>query len=101
MSASVSQENDVRSLSQVLFAIRPWSHEQDMMQLTTSVVNLQINGVLWGANTTEDVGYGVRDLLITAVIDENVISLDEVMEYLLAQEDMISQVNIRLWNKVQ
>lgn len=92
---------NVSSLSQVLFSIRPWHHEQEMVELIALVLGIQMEGVLWGATTTENVGYGVRELLVTAVLDENLVSIDNVLAELVALDEFISQVSIRLWNKVQ
>lgn len=92
---------DVGSLSQVLFAVRPWESTQEMSQLIIAVIGIQRNGLTWGATTTEVVGFGISELLITAVIDTDKVSIDTILEDLVSLDSIISRVEIRMLNKVQ
>lgn len=95
------QPSRMSNMSQVLLAIRPWNHTQQMSDIIVAVLGMNIDGVLWGATTTENVGYGIADLLVTAVIDESKISMEALLEEFIALDEIISRVDIRLWNKVQ
>ena len=106
MSTSVSiepiqQPTDLANMSQIVLRIRPWDHEQEMSQLIVTLFGININGVTWGANTTENIGYGIRELVVTAVLDESILSIDDLVEELIALDDIISRVDVSLWNKVQ
>lgn len=99
--APTQSTQNLSNLSQVVFAIRPWDHEQEMSQLMVTILGLNLDGVTWGATTTENVGYEIRDLILTAVIDEGRISIDNIIEAFIDLDDIISRVDVRLWNKVQ
>jgi len=58
------------------------------------------HGVIWGANTIENVGYGIRELVIAAVVDEDVLSMDTLLGDITNLHDIISRVDVSLWNKV-
>lgn len=88
----------MNSLHQIVLAIRPWSHEQDMDVMTTRITGMSTDGITWGATHVVDIGYGVRELHIAIVCDTSITSIDSLLEELLSMEDLISQVSITLWN---
>lgn len=85
--------------SQVLFAIRPWTHEQDMSEITEMISSMKTEGITLGASTIVDVGYEVKELLQTMLIDEDLISVEQLLDDFISATDLISQVSIRLWNR--
>jgi translation elongation factor EF-1beta len=85
--------------TQVLLAIRPWESDQDMSLLRDNVIGIKYDGLLWGASTTEEIGYGISDLLIALTLDENKVKLDNILSELMSMEDIISRVDVRLWNR--
>jgi translation elongation factor EF-1beta len=92
---------NIGNLSQVVFRIRPWDYDMEIGTLIVAVLGLNLEGLTWGANTTENVGYGIRDFIVTAVLDETLISIDDVIDRLTEFDDIISRVDVPLWNKVQ
>ena len=52
--------------------------ETDMKALEDAVRGIEKDGLLWGSSKLVPVGYGVRKLQITLVIEDAKISLDEL-----------------------
>lgn len=88
------------SLQQVVLAIRPWDHEQDINLLTDRINGISLDGITWGASHASDIGYGVKELHIAAACDTAVTSIDTLLELIIAMEDAVSQASVTLWNKV-
>jgi len=84
--------------SQVLFSITPWESEQE--DIVSKILDIKFDTLLWGAYTYEDVGYGIRKLLITASLDEKQTAVRNILESITELDDYVSNVEIMLWNRV-
>jgi translation elongation factor EF-1beta len=84
--------------AQVLFSITPWDADQE--DILPKILEINGNTLLWGAYTHEDIGFGIKNLLITATLDESMLSVREVLEKMQSLDDIVSRVEILLWNRV-
>lgn len=60
--------------------VKPWDDETDMAALEAAVRSIQKDGLVWGLSKLVPIGYGVKKLQITLVIEDEKISLDELQE---------------------
>jgi elongation factor 1-beta len=74
--------------------VKPWDDETDMKKLEESVRSIEQEGLVWGASKLVAVGYGVSKLQITLVVEDELISLDELQEKIQEFEDYVQSTDI-------
>ena len=60
--------------------VKPWDDETDMAKLEESVRSIEMDGLVWGASKLVPIGYGIKKLQITLVVEDELVSLDELQE---------------------
>jgi translation elongation factor EF-1beta len=83
----------------VIFDVKPWDDETDMKALEESVLTIQMEGLVWGTRKLVPVGYGIKKLVVTAVIVDD-ISTDDIIDQICAFEDYVQSVDIAAFNKL-
>ena len=85
--------------------VKPWDDETDMKALEESVRSIQQPGLVWGGSQLIAVGYGIKKLQINLVIEDELVSLDELQEKISGFEDYVQSTDIAamqskfyLWN---
>jgi len=78
--------------SLVTLDIKPWDDETDMAALESSVRSIEKPGLVWGLSKLVPIGYGIKKLQMTIVIEDDLVSLDELQDQIAEFEDYI-QVN--------
>ncbi|KAK0552766.1 Translation elongation factor 1 beta [Tilletia horrida] len=86
--------------SVVTFEVKPWDDETDMAELEKAVRSIEKDGLVWGASKLVPVGYGVRKLQITIVIEDEKVSLDELQEQVAEFEDYVQSTDIAAMQKL-
>ncbi|TNY22419.1 elongation factor 1-beta [Rhodotorula diobovata] len=66
--------------SLVTLDVKPWDDETDMAALEAFVRSIEKPGLVWGLSKLVPVGYGVKKLQMTVVIEDDLVSLDELQE---------------------
>jgi translation elongation factor EF-1beta len=82
------------SQSVVTLEVKPWDDETDMKKLEESVRSVEQEGLVWGASKLVAVGYGVSKLQITLVIEDDLVSLDELQEKIQEFEDYVQSTDV-------
>jgi len=80
--------------------VKPWDDETDMVELEKSVRSIEQDGLLWGASKLVPLAYGIKKLQISAVIEDDKVSVDELEEKITAFEDLIQSMDIAAFNKI-
>ncbi|KZP33262.1 hypothetical protein FIBSPDRAFT_811424 [Athelia psychrophila] len=80
--------------SVVTFDVKPWDDETDMDKLEAAVRSVEKDGLVWGLSKFVPLGYGIRKLQITVVIEDEKISLDELQETVEQFEDFVQSTDI-------
>jgi elongation factor 1-beta len=76
-----SAEKALLSKSMIILDVKPWDDETDMALLEKHVRSIVKDGLLWGTSKLVPVGFGIKKLQITAVIEDNKVpSFDEIIE---------------------
>jgi len=86
--------------SVVTMDVKPWDDETDMKALEASVRSVEQDGLVWGASKLVPIGYGIKKLQITLVVEDEKVSLDELQETLAEFEDYIQSSDIAAMQKL-
>jgi elongation factor 1-beta len=108
--------------SLVTLDVKPWDDETDMKALETSVRSIEKDGLVWGSSTFVPVGptppppaqpicflgrladfgvgFGIRKLQITLVVEDDKISLEELQEEIEEFEDYVQSTDIAAMAKL-
>lgn len=74
--------------------------ETDMKGLEESVRSIQKDGLVWGGSKLVAVGFGIKKLQITLVVEDDKVSLDELQEELEGFEDYVQSSDIAAMQKL-
>ncbi|KAH9993380.1 hypothetical protein BJV77DRAFT_998276, partial [Russula vinacea] len=80
--------------SVVTLEVKPWDDETDMKALEDSVRSVEMPGLVWGASKLVPIGYGIRKLQITLVVEDELVSLDDLQEKLAEFEDYVQSSDV-------
>ncbi len=75
--------------SMVILDVKPWDDETDMKALTDGVLAIKMDGLVWGANKLVAVGYGIKKLQVTCVIEDDKVGVDDLSDEITALEDYV------------
>jgi elongation factor 1-beta len=97
---SHSLEPKAIAKSMVIFDVKPWDDETDMKALEEAVLSIEMEGLVWGTRKLVPVGYGIKKLSITAVIVDDLVSTDDLIDRMVEFEDYVQSVDIAAFNKL-
>ncbi|KAL2917837.1 Translation elongation factor 1 beta [Polyrhizophydium stewartii] len=86
--------------SLIIFDVKPWDDETDMVALEAGVREIAMEGLLWGTSKLMPVGFGIKKLQITCVIEDDKIGTDDLTDAITALEDYVQSVDIQAFNKL-
>lgn len=87
--------------SSVVLEVKPWESDTDMAAMEASVRGIDMSGLTWGASKLQEIGYGIKKLVIMCtIIDELVPSTDDITEKIEAFEDYVQSCDIAAFNKL-
>ncbi|KAI0744518.1 hypothetical protein C8Q76DRAFT_699979 [Earliella scabrosa] len=80
--------------------VKPWDDETDMVKLEESVRSIEMEGLVWGASKLVAIGYGIKKLQITLVVEDELVSLDELQEKVAEFEDYVQSSDVVAMQKL-
>jgi len=86
--------------SSVVLDIAPWGEETDMAVIEQNVRGISQDGLHWGASQLVPVIGNVSKLQILAIIVDDLVSVDDVVEKIESDEDNVQSVDIVSFNKI-
>ncbi|KAK4689705.1 hypothetical protein P7C73_g367, partial [Tremellales sp. Uapishka_1] len=86
--------------SVVTLQVKPWDDETDMAKMEEEVRAIEKDGLVWGASKLVPVGYGIKMLQVTIVIEDEKISLDELQEQIQEIEDYVQSTDVAAMQKL-
>merc|ERR1712227_845259 len=75
--------------SNIILDIKPWDDETDMAEMEELVREIEMDGLLWGTAKLVAIGYGIKKLQITTVVEDDKVSTDDLEEAITALEDHV------------
>ncbi|KZT52292.1 hypothetical protein CALCODRAFT_502463 [Calocera cornea HHB12733] len=98
--AKKANKPKVAAKSVVTLDVKPWDDETDMVALEASVRSIEQPGLVWGASKLVPIGYGIRKLQITVVIEDELVSLDELQDKVAEFEDYVQSSDVQAMQKL-
>ncbi|KAI0085498.1 elongation factor 1 beta/delta chain [Irpex rosettiformis] len=99
--AKKANKPKVAAKSVVTLEVKPWDDETDLAELEKSVRSVEQDGLVWGASKWVPIGYGIKKLQITLVVEDELVSLDELQEKLQSDfEDYIQSTDVAAMQKL-
>lgn len=86
--------------SVVTLEVKPWDDETDMKALEDAVRSISMEGLVWGASKLVPIGYGIRKLQITLVVEDELISLDELQDKIAEFDDYVQSTDVAAMQKL-
>ncbi|CAO1319293.1 unnamed protein product [Diamesa hyperborea] len=86
--------------SSVILDIKPWDDETDMKEMEKNVRTIEMEGLLWGASKLVPVGYGINKLQICCVIQDALVSVDDLQDKIAEFEDFVQSSDIAAFQKI-
>lgn len=77
-----------------VYDVKPLEAETEPAVLEAAVRSIVMDGLSWGETfRVEEIGYGIRKLVVQCVVEDEKVSLDELEERMLAFEDVIQSID--------
>lgn len=73
--------------SAIVLDVKPWDDETDLKALEEGVRAISMDGLLWGMSKLVPVGYGIKKLQISCVVEDDKVGTDDLEEQITALED--------------
>jgi len=86
--------------SNIILDVKPWDDETDMVKLEECVRSIEMDGLLWGNSKLVPVGYGIKKLQISCVVEDDKVSTEDLEEKICSFEDYIQSMDIAAFNKI-
>ncbi|KAJ3203191.1 Elongation factor 1-beta [Entophlyctis luteolus] len=86
--------------SMVILDVKPWDDETDMKAMEESVRSISMEGLVWGTSKLVAIGYGIKKLQITAVVEDDKVGVDDLSDQISAFEDYVQSVDVASFNKL-
>jgi elongation factor 1-beta len=85
----------------IIFDVKVWEPEQDLDALAARILEITKEGLLWKTEyKLADVAFGVKKIVMGCVVEDEKVSIDDIIEELESWEDDIQSVDIVSFNKI-
>merc|ERR1712193_434319 len=99
-SAKEEKKGKVIAKSNIILDIKPWDDETPMAELEKSIRSIEMDGLLWGTGKFVAIGYGIKKLQITCVIEDGKVMMDDLEDKVPGFEDYVQSMDIVAFNKI-
>ncbi|BGO93424.1 hypothetical protein NBRC10512_005320 [Rhodotorula toruloides] len=86
--------------SLVTLDVKPWDDETDMAELEAAVRSIEKPGLVWGLSKLVPIGYGIKKLQMSLVVEDELVSLDELQEQIADLEDYVQSSDVAAMQKL-
>merc|ERR1712226_1222781 len=90
----------VAAKSSITFDVKPWDDETSLDDLLVKIKEIKLDGLVWGAAQKKPLAYGIFKLQLIAVVEDDKVSTDDLVEKIEAFEDEVQSVDIAAFNKL-
>ncbi|KAI5962840.1 EFB1 [Candida margitis] len=84
----------------VTLDVKPWDDETDLDELLANLKKIQMEGLTWGAHQWIPVGFGIKKLQINLVIEDALVSLDDLQASVEEDEDHVQSTDVAAMQKL-
>jgi len=87
--------------SLIVLDVKPWEADTDLVMVWKEICKTQQEGLTWGESyKLEPLAFGIKKLVLTCVIVDSMVLMDDVTEKIEALEDWVQSVEIASFNKI-
>jgi len=86
--------------SLVTLDVKPWDDETDMAELEANIRKIEKPGLVWGLSKLVPIGYGIKKLQLTIVIEDDLVGLDDLQEEIALDEDHVQSTDVAAMAKI-
>jgi len=95
------KKNEVIQKSLILLEVKVWDPEQDYDALAKKILQIERDGLFWKTEyQLKDVAFGVKKIVIGLVVEDEKVSVDDIIEEIQSWEDEVQSVDILAFNKI-
>lgn len=99
--ATKGKKEEVIAKSLVLLDIKVWEQEQDLDALAKLIKDIEMDGLIWKEEyKTPVIAFGMKKLVLGLVVEDEKVSVEDVIEKILANEDIVQSVDIASFGKI-
>ena len=98
--ARKASKPSVIAKSSVVLDVKPWDDTTDLADMEKRVRSIEMEGLLWGASKHVPIGYGIKKLQISIVIEDLKVSVDDLQDKICALEEFVQSTDIQSFNKI-
>merc|ERR1712003_274539 len=98
--AKEAKKGKVIAKSNIILDIKPWDDETDLEAMEKSIRSITMDGLLWGTGKFVPVGYGIKKLQITCVIEDDKVMMDDLEDNVTGFEAFVQSMDIVAFNKI-
>merc|ERR1711956_50219 len=99
-SAKEEKKGKIVAKSSIMIDIKPWDDETCMKELEDNIRTIEMDGLLWGTGQLIAIGYGIKKLQITCVIEDDKVMMDDLEDNVTGFEDFVQSMDIAAFNKI-
>merc|ERR1711892_352346 len=99
-SAKEEKKGKIVAKSSIMIDIKPWDDETCMKELEDNIRTIEMDGLLWGTGKLIAIGYGIKKLQITCVIEDDKAMMDDLGDKVTGFEDFVQSMDIAAFNKI-
>jgi elongation factor 1-beta len=86
--------------SLVILEVKVWDPEQDYDALAAKILKIEKDGLFWKTQyQLQDVAFGVKKIVIGMVVEDEKISVDDIIDEIQSWEDDVQSVDIKSFEK--
>jgi len=98
--AKKSKKPALIAKSNIILDVKPWDDETDLGEMEKAIRTIEKEGLLWGKAEKKPIAYGVFKLTISAVVEDDKVSVDWMEEKICEFEDFVQSVDVAAFNKI-
>ncbi|KAI1732290.1 EF-1 guanine nucleotide exchange domain-containing protein [Ditylenchus destructor] len=86
--------------SSVILDVKPWDDETSLEEMEKQVRSIAMDGLLWGGAKQIPIGYGIKKLQIISTVEDEKVSVDDLIDQIQGFEDFVQSVDVVAFNKI-
>lgn len=84
----------------VTLEVKPWDDETDLEEMLANVKGIEMEGLTWGGHQFIPVGFGIKKLQINCVIEDELVSLEDLENTIQEDEDHVQSTDVAAMQKL-
>lgn len=87
--------------SLILLEVKVFEMEQDLDKLAEKLKKIEFDGLVWKEqHKIEEIAFGMKKLVLGMVVEDEKVSVDDIIDKICSFEDEVQSVDIRSFDKI-